>query len=168
MKDKWSVFQRVCDLIQVGMKLSDDQIFLWDQKIDIPPDRRLYIAVGVQNSKPFGVSRRYVPSGGGLTELVSVNMLANLSIDIMSTGPDARDRKEEILLSLSNTYSQQQQNKYSFYVAPLTNSFVNLSEVEGAAIPYRFNLSVNVQYFIQTTNGVEYYDTFTDTVITNQ
>lgn len=160
-----SALTLICDIIKTSMELESDQVFLWDQKFNIPDDQRLYVTIGILSCKPFANTREYVPITGGLEELLSVNMQATLSVDIFSRGPDARDRKEEILLALGSTYSQQQQERFGFYVAPIPNGFVNLSAIEGAAIPYRFNISVNVQYQISKTPSVDYYDDFTDSLL---
>jgi hypothetical protein len=151
----------VCDIIQTSMGLSNGQVYLWDQKINIPTDSQLYVAVGVNYCTPFGNRTRY-NSSGGVNEVQSVNMLANLSIDILSRGPAARDMKEQVLLAFSSTYAEQQMELNSFFIAPISTDFVNISEIDGAAIPYRFNISANLQYFSTKTNPVSYFDTFTN------
>ncbi len=156
-----------CDIIQHEMGLSDGQVYLWDQKINIPTDQRLYIAIGVLTCKPFANSRTYDGSGGGLEEILSTNFMATLSVNILSRGTDARDRKEEVVLALNSTYSQQVQEANGFGVAVLPSTFVNISEIDGPAIPYRFNLSVAIQYKVTKTKAVQYYDSFTDEVLTD-
>ncbi len=155
-----SALSLLADIIRQEMGLANDQVYLWDQKFDIPNDYRLYIAIGVQSAKPFGTSRDMDTSGVGIIETMSVNMQATASIDLLSRGPDARDRKEEVLLALKSTYSIQQQDAYGFMVAPHTVGFVNLSELDGPAIPYRFNLSLNLQYKVTKARVIEYYDNF--------
>lgn len=89
-------------------------------------------------------------------------MLATLDIDIISRGPEARDRKEEIILALNSIYAQSQQEGNSFYIGKLPPSarFVNLSNIDGAAIPYRFRISVNLQYAFVKSKAIDYFDTF--------
>jgi hypothetical protein len=156
-----------CDILQQEMDLDDGRIYLWDQKINMPIDQDIFIAVGVLNPKPFGNSRVIIPTISGLSEELSVNMHATLSIDIISRGPAARDRKEEVILALNSTYSQSQQEINGFKVFSLSQSFVNLSQEDGAAIPYRFNISCNIQYFVVKSKAIDYYSTFTDTIIIN-
>lgn len=147
----------VCDIIQREMGLATDQVYLWDQKYNIPNDQRLYIAVGILSCKPFANSNIFDGSGNSIQ---STNFLANLSLDIFSRGPDARDRKEEVIMSLNSFYAQSQQDANSFFIGKISNSFVNLSQEEGAAILYRFNIGVNIQYMVTKTKPVPYYDTF--------
>lgn len=160
--------QLLCDVIQKEMELDSTQVYLWDQKIFIPQDSRLYIAVGVLNAKPFGNTNRPDGSGLGLEADQSVNMLAQCSVDILSRGPEARDRKEEIILALQSDYAQSQQEMNSFYVAKISTSFVNLSQEDGAAIPYRFNIAINIQYFYRKIKGVPYYDDFDPVEVTTE
>lgn len=156
-----SALSWLCQIIREELDLDDDQVYLWDQKLFIPSDSRLYVAVGTVSCKPFANTREYVPvEDGGLNCLQSTNFLLTASIDIISRGVDARDRKEEVLMSLKSDYSQGVQQAYGFYVAPLTSSFLNLSEVDGAAIPYRFKLLAALQYKITKTKSVDYYDDF--------
>lgn len=163
-----TALELVCDIIQTGMNLPAGNTYLWDQKINIPINSELYIAVGVNYCKPFGNKPRYEPSDYGMTATQSVNMLANLSIDILSRGPAARDQKELVLLALSSPYAQQQMELNSFFIAPLSTGFVNLSQIDGAAIPYRFNISANLQYFVSITTPVSYYDTFAQPTVTDE
>lgn len=157
-----SALTRFCRILQLEMGLDEGQVYLWDQKLMIPPDDRLYIAVGVLNCKPFGSAREMLDGESDLQEVLSVNMLAALQIEIMSRGPQARDRKEEVILALKSIRALQQQEAYGFMVAQLSSSFVNLSQIDGAAIPYRFSISVNVQYSVTKTKSVPFYDSFSE------
>ena len=152
----------VCDIIQNQMGLSTGQVYLYNQKINIPTDSKLYIAVGVVTCKPFANSNAPAGfSGSGLNSGQSTNFLATLSFDVFSRDLEALNRKEELIMALFSNYSIQQQELNGFYIARLPMSFLNLSEVDGAAILYRFNISVNIQYQVTKTTAAEYYSTFT-------
>lgn len=156
----------VCDILQNQLGLASDHIYLWDQKLNEPKDYSLYIAVSVLTSKPFGNTNRF--DGVNMQTIQSVNMLDVVQIDAISRGPDARDKRANILLALNSQYAEQQQEFNSFFIGKLPLSFVNLSHVDGAAIPYRFQISVALQYFVKLIQNVDYYDTFDQpTVITN-
>jgi hypothetical protein len=90
-------------------------------------------------------------------------MLARVDIDIISRGPAARDRKEEVLLALNSIYAQQQQAANSLFFARLPaigTGFINLSEVDGAAIPYRYRITVNMQYTFTKVKAAPFYSQF--------
>lgn len=147
-----------CDIIQNQMGLDNNHCYLWDQKINQPKDYSIYIAISVSHCKPFG----NINQSGGTIQNKFVNMWALLDIDIISRGPAARDRKEEVILALNSQYAQQQQTLNGFKVGTLPTGFVNLSNIDGAAIPYRFKISVAMQYAYQKTQAAQYYDTFSN------
>ena len=155
-----------CDIIQSEMQLEDDQVYLWDQKLNIPPDDRLYIAVSVQSCKPYSNIREMVSTVSGLEEHQTVNMQATLGIDIISRSSEARDRKEEVIMALNSTLAQKTQETYAMLIGKVSTGFNNLSEIEGAAIPYRFVVSCSLQYKVTKQKLVEYYDNYTNSVIT--
>ena len=154
-----------CDIIQTGLGLATGRVFLWDQKIIEPTDFGLFVAVSVLNCKPFANS---IGFDSNANQIQSVNVLASLSLDIISRGPAARDQKELVILALQSVYSQQQQEANSFNIARISTSFVNLSEVDGSAIPYRYNIGVNIQYFVTTTQPSEYFNTFSTPSLVEQ
>jgi hypothetical protein len=152
-----------CDILQKEMDLANGRVYLWDQKIMQPKDSSLYIAVAVISCKPFGNTNR-LNSDGEAEQ--SVNMQATLQVDIISRGPAARDRKEEIILALNSNYAQSQQEKNSFQIGYVPGSrFVNLSQEDGAAIPYRYSIAVFLQYMVRKTKVVPYFDSFSDPVV---
>jgi hypothetical protein len=71
-----------------------------------------------------------------------------------------------VLLALGSIYAEQQQELNSFKIGQIPSGFMNLSEIDGSAIPYRFNIVCTIQYFVQKTNPVGYFDTFQDPAIT--
>ena len=157
-----------CEILQRELGLANGRVYLWDQKINQPTDSGLYIAVSVPTCKPFGNVNRQVGESADFLSEQYIAMSAVVDIDIMSRGPFARDRKEEILLALYSNYSQQQQTANSFYISRLPGStFQNLSEIDGAAIPYRYRISVNLQYAYSKNSNVDYFDDFEREVITD-
>ncbi len=149
-----------CDILKHELNIADDHIYLWDQKIFQPVDSNLYIAVGILNSKPFGNSNFF--DGATNSQIQSVNMLDTLSVDVMSRGPAARDRKGEVIMALNSQYAESQMEINCFGIGklPAGGYFTNISNVDGAAIPYRFNISVNLQYFVKKVQSSQYYDEF--------
>lgn len=159
------------EILQRELAIPDDHIYLWDQKIFQPKDFDLYLVVGIHDCKVFGNN-----IGPGLVmgdpdwsvSVASVNMMAVVDIDLISRGPAARDRKEEVILALNSLYSERQQEGNSFNIGriPAGARFQNLSLIDGAAIPYRFRISVNMQYTVTKTKSVDYFDSFDEEEIT--
>ena len=60
-----NILNLVVDIIQQGMGFSQDQVYVYNQKYLIPTDSRVYVAVGMLNSKPFSNGQAQ-PNGNGL------------------------------------------------------------------------------------------------------
>lgn len=156
-----------CDVIQKEMGLADGRVYVYDQKIFQPTDYDLYIAVTEAIPKPFGNNRQYATDSDNVyKQFQSVNMQSMLDIDAISRGPSARDRKEEIIMALNSTYSEQQQEANAFFIGNISTHFLNLSNVDGAAIPYRFKISCMIQYCKTKITPVNYYDKFQTPALT--
>lgn len=149
-----------CDVIQTTLGLAQGRTYLWDQKIMQPTDSGLYIAVSNPHNKIIGSATSIDPSTGNQVQYV--NVLGALDLNIISRGPEARDQKELVVMALSSTYSTQQQNANSFYISqlPSNSGFINLSKVDGAAIPYRYQISVNINYSVGLNSPSPYFNTF--------
>ncbi len=141
----------VCDILQTYMGLPNGRVYLWDQKIMQPTDTGIYIAVSVLSCKAFGNDRSYTGTSNSFTGQQSVNMAATLQIDIISRDNSARLQKESVLLALNSDYAEQQMNANNFFIGKLPPGaqFNNLSMQDGAAIPYRFTISIVIQYLYQ-------------------
>lgn len=164
----------LCEILQRELGLDNAHVYLWDQKIFQPKDSSMYCVISVPSCKAFGnVNEAGINNGGDVDGSLSaqfINMLATIDIDIMSRSTAALNRKEEVLMAINSDYAQRQQNGNSFYIGrlPPNSRFINLSVIDGAAIPYRFRISVNMQYTVAKQGATDYFDTFqTTTVATN-
>jgi hypothetical protein len=159
-----------CEIVQRQMGLANGRVYVWDQKINMPTDSGLWIVVSVARCKPFGNVNRFVDDGGAGQSQQYVSMNALLDIDLISRGTGARDRKEEFLMAVNSNYAQYQQDANSFYIGklPAGSSFINLSELDGDAIPYRFRISLALMYAVSKQANAPYYDNnFIFTTATN-
>lgn len=154
----------LCDIIQREMNLPDGRVWVWDQKIFQKTDYDLYIGVANPANKVFGSNivqqSQTVGNTTTLNQVQTINMLGMIDIDIRSRGPAARDMKEYVVMALNSTYSEQQQEANSFYIGRIPTKFLNLSQGDGAAIPYRYNISIQMQYCVQKITPIPFYDSF--------
>lgn len=148
----------VCHIIESELGLSNGQVYIYNQKYNIPKDDLLYVAVGILSCKPFSSSNKFDPTTN--KSIQSTNFKASLSIDIFSKSFKALEQKELVLMSLNGDYSNRMQEANNFSIGKLTSSFVNLSQEDGPRIPFHFNLTVNIQYAVKRTPDAEYYNTF--------
>lgn len=157
----------LCDILQEELGIANDHIYMWDLKIPKPTDDTLFIAVKIFRPVPFSNTTKF--NGDGTTTQ-SVNMYADIQISAISRNHEARDRKEEIMMALNSQYSQSQQYANSFKIGnlPPGRQVINVSEQDGAAIPYRYDMMVGIQYFISKIKSVSYFDTFSTTQLTTE
>lgn len=150
----------VAEIIQKELGLDSQHIYFWDQKLFQPKDSNLYVALSVERCKPFANVNKYDPATNKSEQYLNVQ--ATLGIDIISRSFQAVARKEEVLLALNSNYSRQQQSANSFQIGqlPANSEFLNLSIIDGAAIPYRFRISVNILYAFVKNQPVPYFDDF--------
>jgi hypothetical protein len=148
----------LCDILQTELGLANGRVYFWDQKIFQPTDAGLYIAVSVASSKPF--ANTWGQSRHGIEGDQYVSMYDLIDIDIISRDMSAFYRRTEVLFAISSFYSEQQQEFNSFSIGRLPPGarFINLSDLDGAAIPYRFRISVAMQYAMARTKAIEYFD----------
>lgn len=160
------VIKQLCEIVRSELSLQPDQVFLWNQKWDIPSDSRPYVTVRVLSKKMFGSSNPGLSNQVGFLEEQSANFQATLSVDIWSTGLIARDFADGVAMALTSMGAQKAQEKYGFLISRMPSAILDLSDTEGTAIPYRFNFTVAIQYFVLKAKQVDYYDEFNREITT--
>lgn len=160
--------KHICNILQNQLGLSNGQIWIYNQKRDIPNDFGTYFVVNYTGQRIIGNTRREIATATGLIEYQSVHSLANLSLNVFSRSSSIRDMRDKAIMALNSTYSQQIQEKYGFQIARNSFSVTNTSEIEGVAELTRYTISFNVTYMSETTKSIDYYDTFEKEVITEE
>lgn len=151
----------IAEIIQRQMGLPQSRVWIFDQKFKEPTDYDLFIVLQELSLKPFGSSV--------VGDLQWASFQSTMSIDIKSRNTSAMYQKEEVVMALKSTYSEQQQELNSFSIASIPSAFVNLSQVDGMAIPYQYNITFNVLYSMQLSKVAPYYDSFEDVeILTNE
>lgn len=150
----------LCKIIQRELNLNEGRVYLWDQKINAPEDKGLFVAISALVPKLYGNVNRFNPATNAQEQQSSWS--TQVEIDIISKGSEARDRFPEVAMALNSQYSVQQQELNSFSIGIIPTAIRNLSGIDGAAIPYRFNFSVNLMYTVTKKQSAEYFDTFED------
>lgn len=156
--------QVVCSVIREYMGLQQDQVYVYNQKFIIPKDNRLYVSVGLQSSKIIG--NNSVFKNGEESQYITVQ--AGLSINVMSKSLQAVMLKDDVIMALRSNASQRAQYKNGIRIFAIPTTINDVSGLDGALIPYRFNVSINIMYSIKNKESVDYYDDFERTLITNE
>lgn len=150
----------LCEILQQELQLDSRQVYLWDQKINQPKDSVMYIAVSQLTAKVIGNNRRAVPTGGGMDAEQYITLRGMVTLDVISRSTEALLRKEEVLMALTSQYSIQQQDANSISISSVPTGFVNVSQIDGAAIPYRFQLTLGLFYAQPRVKPAQYFDSF--------
>lgn len=153
----------LCDIIQKELGLAQGRVYIFDQKLFMPTDEGLFVAVSVLSCKPFGNQNKY--NGALDTQEQSANFYASMQLDIISRGTDALFRKEEVVMALKSDYAERQQELNNFLIGSLPSAFTNLSQIDGSAIPYRFSITLGLQYQVRKISPTSYFDEFEDVQI---
>lgn len=160
--------KQICKILKNQLSLTDNQIWIYNQKRDIPNDYGIYYVVQYVGQRVIGNTRREFPTASGLMEYQSVHSLANISLDIFSRSSIVREARDLAIMALNSTYSQQVQEANGFQIARNSFQVANASEVEGVAELTRYSISFNVTYMSETTKSIDYFDTFNKEVITEE
>lgn len=160
-------------LFRTFMGLENDQVVVYNEDWDIPPDRRLYVSIALLATKPFGSSNRMsnlpaVPGSAGvlpvparLVEAVTVQQQETYTLNIFSASDEAMFRNWELSAALNSTMGQQAQEQAGFALSSIPLSVTDLSGIEGARRLYRYALTITLLRSNTRENVVEYYDQFT-------
>lgn len=143
----------ICKIIQDYMELPNGAVFLRNEKIHQTKMQDFNITVGFMNQKQIGSTTRTIDG----VEEVALTMSGMVFIEIYGRTFDVVTRKEEILMALCSSLSKETQTAKGFLIAQIPSSFNDISQIDGAAIPYRFQGTFNVQYTQKKQKSVDYY-----------
>lgn len=149
-------------LISGGPK---SQIMLEYERFNIP-SKGLYIALQTVSGKAIGNNNYATPNGpgptAGMTETQQVAMLYQIQIDLMSFGPEARVRKEEVYMALRSLRAQALMEQWNMQIARMPAAFQNAASLEETKMLNRFTMTIAVSALLTKTQPVgAYYNTFT-------
>jgi len=160
------------DILQTVLGLADDHCFFWDQKIFQPTDNGLYLVLSNPDTRVYSnvseAAGTPVGQGGPGWDQVSqwCNVNALIDVNIISRDNSALYRKEEVVLALASSYSETQQEGNGLLIGAVTKGIRDLSGIDGADIPYRFQFEFQMQYAFQMTKAGEYYNSFDPPAVT--
>ena len=157
--------QIICDILKAGMKLRDDQIWIYNQRRAIPEDKRLYVVVGVMGMRPYGNTNQTLASSAGMTDNLAQYIEETVSVDLMSYTTEAIERVNEVLGSLRTTYAEQIYEELALKVFPIPSTINDVSENEGAAVLYRIAITLTVLRRYDMIASASYYDNITQGTI---
>jgi hypothetical protein len=152
--------QIICDIIKKGLSLTDNQIWIYNQRRSIPEEKGLFVVVGMMAMKPYGNNNRNTANANGQYDNLTQYMQETITIDVMSYTTEAVERYAEVMGALTSTYSQQIQESLGLKIASIPSTMNDVSQVEGASLIYRIAITLQVLRKYEKIIGATYYDNF--------
>lgn len=157
----WMLFR---EILQSVLNLDDQLIWFQNQKTFEPTDAQkgMWVVLMFPNIKTFASGLHpagaITQTGPGWDQTEKwANFSGPVDIHLISRDLSALNRIGEVVMALDGPYSQAQQSANSFYIARIPHNIVDISGVDGDAIPFHFVVSVEVQYKTSKVFGSDYY-----------
>lgn len=160
------VLKTVCDILKVGMNLDNDQIWLYNQKVDIPNDKRIYVVVSLKKEEVFGNNIEFKETNG-LDEVIWTNLVSDVGIELFSYNTNALNRRYEVLSSMRSVYSVQKQEELNFNIGRNPTVFLDSSFMSLTARLYSFYYEYRITHVEHSSRPVEYFDKFSKEIKIN-
>jgi hypothetical protein len=166
-----TVFDALREILIHELEVDETRVNIYNQKIDTELLKEEGLFIYLESIPPTKVisSRNTEKWNASISEYQSVQDITvqdKITIGIFSRNLDALTRKEEVVMALYSTYAQQVQEVSSFKIfriAPIEN----ISDLEGAARLYRFDIPVTLITWHQKIKKVDFYDQFRTRVRVN-
>lgn len=154
------VLKTVCDILKVGMNLQDDQIWIYNQKVDIPNDKRLYVVVSLKSETVIGNNIEEKSVSSREDEVVWSNVVSDIGIELFSYNVNALNRRYDVLSSMRSTYSVQKQEELNCNIGRRPIAFFDSSFLAPSAKLYSFYFMYRLTHVENSARPIEYYDDF--------
>lgn len=154
------VLKTVCDILKVGMNLQDDQIWIYNQKVDIPNDKRLYVVVSMKSETVIGNNIEEKNVYEGQDEVVWSNVVSDIGIELFSYNVNALNRRYDVLSSMRSTYSVQKQEELNCNIGRRPVAFFDSSFLAPSARLYSFYFMYRITHVENSAKPIDFYDDF--------
>lgn len=137
------------EIIREFMGLAGNQVVVRDQNFKIPNDQRLYVIVGMVDSRPYSaqsyMETRFTEGGDPEpyeVEITRTQLRENIQIDILSRDKKSILQRNDVYLAVNSISCKQAQEEYGFKIARIPTNFVNTSSAEGGSNLNRFTMTI--------------------------
>ena len=158
----------IADIVQASLGLSAERVWIYNQRREIPRDKGLFVVVGRLATVPYANVNDVVMSSTSATETQFVAFQETLKLEVFSHDTSAIERDWEVVAALHSLYAEDSAMANTFRLAQVPTSMVDTSFLEGTSILYRTSMTVQVLRAYSKTLVAAYYDTFTDSILTEE
>lgn len=146
--------QIIADIMKKSLNLTTDQIWIYNQRRNIPTTSGLFVVVTRVAMKPYAnnnvIAGDSLVSGQWMQETISINMF--------SKNFEALDRVHEVLGALASPLSQFVQQQTGILIASIPQSVTDTSAVEGAGMLYRTTITTQVLTAYSAASDTTFFD----------
>lgn len=155
--------QIICDILKNGMSLADSQIWIYNQRREIPQDKKLYIVVGLLSSSVYGNTNLQStdPLITNIPETITQYVKETITVNLFSYTTEALERYPEVVGSMMSTYSQRTQEAQALKIFPIPTNVNDVSAVEGPSLLNRTSITLQVLRKYDMILNADYYDRIT-------
>lgn len=157
----------VRDIIKDQLSLTDEQIWIYNQRVKIPDTKGLFVSIARLGSKVYANNSSYVSDSQDLIEDQYVSNLETITIDLISQDTSALEYYPDVLMALRSTKAQSMAEEYGMRFDSIPFSTADLSTQEGSSMIYRINVTFPVYRTYYTSRTIDYYDSFSNNIISD-
>jgi len=145
----FDIDKMILQIVQSDLGLESDQIFIFNQKIKIPNDQRLYVTLNFVTQKSYGTNVLTRDRGKR-----SLSVSALYDINFFSPSLMTRLVKDKAMAVFNSVLSEKLQSFNAFSIQRNIESLKDISFIEKTSPINRFVLSIRVNYnkIIDTNN----------------
>lgn len=147
----------LADIVQNELGVADDHIWVYDENVEAPKDKGIYLMVITGTAKRLGVTN-YFDSNTN-EEVKSVSIMQEYFVEITSKDRTALQRKEEVDMAFKSTYAVEQMELQQVQILR-TGDVLDLSFVEASKALKRYRVPCVMFYVKVKRTAVPYFDQF--------
>jgi hypothetical protein len=157
----------ICDILAKHMDLCCDQIWIYNQKRNIPTDSRLYVVVGFGGADIFASIKKH-KGGTSLSSELSQYTQETIEVNLLSANTDAIERAYEVIGALTSDYAQAAQESNGMRIATKPARIQDTSAAEVTRQLFRTTIEFKVLRAYTQNKSVAYYEEFNERTVTEQ
>lgn len=146
--------QIVADILKKSLGLTNEQIWIYNQRRNIPSTSGLFVTVSRVAIQPYGNNA----SQSGATLTAGQWFQESLAINMFSKNTEALDRMPEVLGALASPLSIFVQQQTGISIGRIPQSVVDTSDLEGAGMLFRTTITIQVLSAYEQAHGATFFD----------
>lgn len=153
-----STLTLVCDILKTELGLASDQIWIYNQKINIPKDSRLYVIVSQVSAVQYAAGKKH--SFAPALAMTHQHVQETIRIELISSGTLAIDKAQDVIGAFSSDYAEEKGNQVGFRIARIPSSVTDTSFLEVTQQLFRTTIELKILRAYTQSKTAKYYDSF--------